>query len=175
MCLDSLLSQMTIPLSLQPSFHLFFMHSGFWREPGKRSRCSSLPCACSGEDISNRSMLTYPTYDYGLHYNDSDGPSPQARGADGPAMKMNLTEQSKEGMPQNHVNKALHSVLQREDRGLWGSTQRESPGGSREEFQTSLVGQRTRVCRPMQRTQVLSLLQEDPIFCIATEPLHHSY
>ena len=57
----------------------------------------------------------------------TDGPSPQARGADGPATKMNLTEQSKEGMPQNHINRDLHSVLQREDQGLWGSTQRESP------------------------------------------------
>ena len=42
-------------------------------------------------------MPTYPTYDYGLHYNDSDGPSPQAHGVDGPEMKMSLTTQSKEG------------------------------------------------------------------------------
>ena len=79
----------------------------------------------------------------------TDGPSPQARGADGPATKMNLTEQSKEGMPQNHINRDLHSVLQREDQGLWGSTQRESPSGSREEFQTFLVGQRTGLWSPL--------------------------
>ena len=44
-----------------------------------------------------------------------------------------------------------------------------------EKLGTSLVVQWLRVCLPMQRTQVQSLVWEDPIRWVATEPEHHSY
>ena len=38
-----------------------------------------------------------------------------------------------------------------------------------------LVVQWLKVCLPMQRTQVQSLVQEDPTSHRATKPLHHNY
>ena len=40
---------------------------------------------------------------------------------------------------------------------------------------TSLVVQWSRICLPMQPTQVWSLVREDPTYPRATKPVHHSY
>ena len=39
----------------------------------------------------------------------------------------------------------------------------------------SLVAQQSRICLPVQETQVQSPVQEDPTCCGATKPVHHSY
>ena len=44
-----------------------------------------------------------------------------------------------------------------------------------EVLRTSLVVQWLRMCLPMQRSQVGSLVQEDPICYRASKPVHHNY
>ena len=56
----------------------------------------------------------------------TDGPSPQARGADGPATKMNLTEQSKEGCHRTTLTETCIQCCKERTRGC-GEAPRGSP------------------------------------------------